>query len=154
MFGIKTLLSVQLFQQFRSSISSQCPFKFKVLLLSCSSYSQKFAMFLMPLNLCPSMYSYSRLPTEGLPSEVESMLRCMRIYSHGTWLAEETERFVILSISLISMCILSIYIQLGMGCRVLTSFIFSISAQQGKSGRLQFTAPTIQKPISSGNELI
>lgn len=52
------------------------------------------------------------------------------------------------------MCILSIYIQLGMGCRVLTSFIFSISAQQGKSGRLQFTAPTIQKPISSGNELI
>lgn len=63
-----------------------------------------------------SMYSYSRLPTEGLPSEVESMLRCMRIYSHGTWLAEETE---------------------------------SISAQQGKSGRLQFTAPTIQKPISS-----
>lgn len=114
-----------------------------------------FAMFLMPLNLCPSMYSYSRLPTEGLPSEVESMLRCMRIYSHGTWLAEETERFVIFSISLISMCILSIYIQLGMGCRVImTSFIFSISAQQGKSGRLQFTAPTIQKPISSGNELI
>lgn len=112
-------------------------------------------MFLMPLNLCPSMYSYSRLPTEGLPSEVESMLRCMRIYSHGTWLAEETERFVILSISLISMCILSIYIQLGMGCRVhMTSFIFSISAQQGKSGRLQFTAPTIQKPITSGNKLI
>lgn len=35
-----------------------------------------------------------------------------------------------------------------------STFFFSISAQQGKSGRLQFTAPTIQKPISSGNELI
>lgn len=36
----------------------------------------------------------------------------------------------------------------------MTSFIFSISAQQGKSGRLQFTAPTIQKPITSGKKLI
>ena len=41
---------------------------------------------------CHSTYSYSRLPTEGLPSDVESVLRCMRIYAHGTWLAQETDR--------------------------------------------------------------
>ncbi|XP_061183919.1 uncharacterized protein LOC133192081 [Saccostrea echinata] len=59
-----------------------------------------------------SSYSYSRLPTEGLPLEVESMLRCSRIYAHGKWLAEETE---------------------------------SLNAQPGKSGRLQFTAPLVQR---------
>jgi hypothetical protein len=46
-----------------------------------------------------SSYSYSRLPTEGLPSEIESLLRCSRIYAHGKWLAAETDRLVLVRFS-------------------------------------------------------
>ncbi|KAK3087503.1 hypothetical protein FSP39_006727 [Pinctada imbricata] len=36
-----------------------------------------------------SGYSYSRLPSDGLPSDIESQLRCSRLLDHGKWIAEE-----------------------------------------------------------------
>lgn len=42
-----------------------------------------------PLEKAQSGYSYSRLPSDGLPQEIECHLRCQRILSHGKWIAEE-----------------------------------------------------------------
>ncbi|XP_060079068.1 nonsense-mediated mRNA decay factor SMG7-like [Ylistrum balloti] len=42
-----------------------------------------------PLEKAHSGFSFSRVPSEGLPSEVESQLRCRRLLAHGHWIAEE-----------------------------------------------------------------
>ncbi|CAG2222800.1 EST1C [Mytilus edulis] len=42
-----------------------------------------------PLEKAHSCYSYSRLPSDGLPQDIECHLRCQRILNHGRWVAEE-----------------------------------------------------------------
>lgn len=42
-----------------------------------------------PLEKAHSSYSYSRLPSDGLPNDIECHLRCKRILAHGRWIAEE-----------------------------------------------------------------
>lgn len=42
-----------------------------------------------PIEKAQSGWSYSKLPAEGLPSEVEVRLRCQRLLEHGHWIKEE-----------------------------------------------------------------
>ncbi|XP_033759815.1 uncharacterized protein LOC117341990 [Pecten maximus] len=65
-----------------------------------------------PLEKAHSGFSFSRVPSEGLPSEVESQLRCRRLLAHGHWIAEEYPGLNLMNI------------------------------QANKIGKVQFTAPS------------
>lgn len=65
-----------------------------------------------PLEKAHCGFSFSRVPSEGLPSEVESQLRCRRLLAHGHWIAEEYPGLNLMNI------------------------------QTSKVGKVQFTAPS------------
>ncbi|XP_021373588.1 protein SMG7-like isoform X2 [Mizuhopecten yessoensis] len=72
-----------------------------------------------PLEKAHSGFSFSRVPSEGLPSEVESQLRCRRLLAHGHWIAEEYPGLNLMNI------------------------------QANKIGKVQFTAPSAPVKVTA-----